>query len=492
MRPAVVVDQLTAVHAGVARTNRALERCVAQVPDASKRCHRHGPDGEQTVQRRPRVLRFQRLELAQSVRMTPPTSTTAIVDDRAAADRAVQALIADHQPVAVLDRERIGQLELHQRLLAGLDAAALQQGEPGGAVAGGVVDVHRRPVAQRAREVLEQPNSRDHGGVARLGRGRQPAAARQYGGVRAGEVDRRPIAGAGVGRRLVLHMQTTHPQGGTTGKGIDGLLQRDGPAEHGAGGYQSGALQKEGAVDGQSERPVVSVAVRLRRVSEQVVAERVDPCAVDGRGLEHARPGQEAACQQSIGFGPGLRHPIRRNAITFGEGHSALGHADEAQNLQVLPALRHRPVVDGNGQQGVLVRGHPRHHVVDETVMARHVDEPERTAALLQIGEAEIDGQTAPPLLRQAVGGDAGERLDQGGLAVVHMAGEGDDHEGACNAPRICSNSASGSAPRMSSQTASRCKRAITGTGSARRLSCSARVRAGSSCRMLTATLVST
>ena len=44
-----------------------------------------------------------------------------------------------------------------------------------------------------------------------------------------------------------------------------------------------------------------------------------------------------------------------------------------------------------------------------------------------EVGEAELDGDAAAPLLGQPVGVDAGERLHQRRLAVVDVAGGADD-----------------------------------------------------------------
>ena len=46
------------------------------------------------------------------------------------------------------------------------------------------------------------------------------------------------------------------------------------------------------------------------------------------------------------------------------------------------------------------------------------------------VGVAEVDGDAARLLLRQAVGIHAGEGAHQGGLAVVDVAGGADDHGG--------------------------------------------------------------
>ena len=71
----------------------------------------------------------------------------------------------------------------------------------------------------------------------------------------------------------------------------------------------------------------------------------------------------------------------------------------------------------------------PDDHVVDEPLVAGHVDEAEHAAVRQrQVGVAELDRDAARLLLLQAVGVDAGERLHQRGLAVVDVACGADDH----------------------------------------------------------------
>ena len=67
-------------------------------------------------------------------------------------------------------------------------------------------------------------------------------------------------------------------------------------------------------------------------------------------------------------------------------------------------------------------------HVLDEALVAGHVDEAEAEAGReLQVREAEIDGDAAALLLFEAVGVDAGEGFDERGLAVIDVAGGADD-----------------------------------------------------------------
>ena len=67
-------------------------------------------------------------------------------------------------------------------------------------------------------------------------------------------------------------------------------------------------------------------------------------------------------------------------------------------------------------------------HVLHEALVAGHVHDLDREpVGLLEEGEAEVDRDAARLLLRQAIGVDAGEGLDQRGLAVVDVAGGADD-----------------------------------------------------------------
>src|SRR5690349_7889045 len=104
--------------------------------------------------------------------------------------------------------------------------------------------------------------------------------------------------------------------------------------------------------------------------------------------------------------------------------------------------------------------------------MAWHVDEAELAAiAEIAVGVAQIDGDAARLLLLEAVGIDAGQRFDQGGLAVVDMARGADDHgdsRGSC-----WTKAASSSRVRRSNNRVSSWMRPITGIGRRRKASAS-------------------
>ena len=88
----------------------------------------------------------------------------------------------------------------------------------------------------------------------------------------------------------------------------------------------------------------------------------------------------------------------------------------------MLARLRHYRLVGRDDQQHTVDAARAREHVADEPLVARHVDERQRRLAV-QVGrEAEVDCDAPRLLLDQPVGIDAGERLDQGALAVIDMA----------------------------------------------------------------------
>jgi hypothetical protein len=68
---------------------------------------------------------------------------------------------------------------------------------------------------------------------------------------------------------------------------------------------------------------------------------------------------------------------------------------------------------------------------VEEALVAGNVDEADPVVAGGEVGEAKVDGDAPPLLLAPAVAVDAGQRLDQRGLAVVDVAGGADDQVGA-------------------------------------------------------------
>ena len=93
-------------------------------------------------------------------------------------------------------------------------------------------------------------------------------------------------------------------------------------------------------------------------------------------------------------------------------------------DLHVLARLRHDALVGRDHHGDDVDAGRARDHVLDELLVPRHVDDADVLAVReVEVREAEVDRHPALLLLVQAVGVDAGERLDQRRLAVVDVPG---------------------------------------------------------------------
>ena len=95
----------------------------------------------------------------------------------------------------------------------------------------------------------------------------------------------------------------------------------------------------------------------------------------------------------------------------------------------MFEGFRARPVICGDDQQYPIDRQHAGQHVGQKAFMAGNIDKAELGAAGQGgIGEAQIDGEPAPLLLRQAVGIDPRQRTDQRCLAVIDVTCRRQDH----------------------------------------------------------------
>ena len=95
----------------------------------------------------------------------------------------------------------------------------------------------------------------------------------------------------------------------------------------------------------------------------------------------------------------------------------------------MFEGLRHRAVVGSYHQQRKVSRGDAGQQVAQVALVPGQVDEVgDDAAAEISVRVAGLDRHAAPPLLGQAVGAHAGEGEDEARLAVVDVAGGGDDH----------------------------------------------------------------
>ena len=105
----------------------------------------------------------------------------------------------------------------------------------------------------------------------------------------------------------------------------------------------------------------------------------------------------------------------------------------QAADIEMLARLRLDGFVGGDHEQHQIDAAHAGQHILDEALVAGHVDEAQaQVRGKLEMSEADIDGDAAALLFLQAVGVDAGQGFDERGLAVIDVAGRADDDIFSC------------------------------------------------------------
>ncbi|MCY1348477.1 hypothetical protein D9M69_346250 [compost metagenome] len=324
------------------------------------------------------------------------------------------------------------QQQLGEGALAGGQAVALEQRHAAGDVLGAEVDVHRGPVGQfmgLTRQQVEidiQP-----GGGCQQCRRQQPVAAMQVlqGQAFACEVEGYPLAGLGLFGLLVAGMQAAHPHLAARRAEDQFIPHLHLPGKGGAGDHYACSGNAEGSVDGQAEVALGTAPGDSGGLIEQGLAQGFDTFSAGAGHGVNGRAGQRPLGQQGGHFGAGLLGALGRHAVDLGQGHQGAADAEQFGDGQVFAGLRHHAVVGGHHQQHQVDAAGAGQHVVDEALVAGHVDEG-GGLAVAQVGVevAEVDGDAALAFGRAAVAFEAGEGFQEGGLAVVDVPGGADYH----------------------------------------------------------------
>src|SRR6266478_5063272 len=90
----------------------------------------------------------------------------------------------------------------------------------------------------------------------------------------------------------------------------------------------------------------------------------------------------------------------------------------------MLTSLGHHALVGRDDEEREIDAAHPRQHVLDEALVARHVHDLDGEAArLLEEGEAEVNRYASRFLFGQTIGIRPGQRLDERRLAMIDVPG---------------------------------------------------------------------
>jgi hypothetical protein len=145
----------------------------------------------------------------------------------------------------------------------------------------------------------------------------------------------------------------------------------------------------------------------------------------DGRAVEHS------PAHGGRNVGGDEFPPFRIHQIGFGQRDDARRDLQEVEDGEVLAGLRHDALVGGDDEQHSVNAAHAREHVFDEVAVAGHVYHADGLAVgQREPREAEVNRHLAFAFFFEAVGVDAGQRFDEGGLAVIHVAGGADNVHG--------------------------------------------------------------
>ncbi len=345
-------------------------------------------------------------------------------------------MVAQQGAVAAERADRALEVDLGEPGLAGIDRATAQHRQPADDIRRPEMEVNRQPVAQRrfgkarrAQLKIEPPRRR-----MPLG-GQEPVAAAGPAalGKRAGDVDRAALAGRSSLDRPVLRVQAAHPRFPADRADQQPLARRQGAGDHGSGHHQTDPGQGEGAVDRHAEearrRGVGAAAPGDARACLEMRGQRRDPVAAAARCREDRGVRVSGRGQQGADLARHRFDALGLDAVDLGHDRGDLGDPDQFEDVEMLQGLRPRPVIGGDDQQHPVDRQHPRQHVGQKALVAGDIDKAELGPVRQgRIGKAEIDRQPALLLLGQPVGVDPGQRPHQRGLAVVDMAGGGEDH----------------------------------------------------------------
>ena len=99
------------------------------------------------------------------------------------------------------------------------------------------------------------------------------------------------------------------------------------------------------------------------------------------RGADERRVFQEGALHQLADLQ--LDDLARRliDEVALGQGDDAVPQAEQAEDFQVLARLRHDGIVGGDDEDGQVDAGGAGEHVLDEALVAGHIDDAEAEVA---------------------------------------------------------------------------------------------------------------
>src|SRR5208282_3550117 len=206
------------------------------------------------------------------------------------------------------------------------------------------------------------------------------------------------------------------------------------PCAHAAGDAgarddRAEASYGEDPVHGKPEDAPPRLFLYLVRLLPYQPLQGVDVLPRHGRDGDDGRALEEPALGQLFHL---FRHELDHvivHEVFLCDGHDAPLYTQKLADVHVLPGLGHDRLVGSDHEEHHVDAPCPRHHVLDEPLVAGHIDNAHEHVVPEAIeGKAQLDGDAPLLLFLEPVTVDAGEGLDEGRLPVIDMPGRSDDY----------------------------------------------------------------
>ena len=251
----------------------------------------------------------------------------------------------------------------------------------------------------------------------------------------AGQIDRDPAPRDRDLGLLPMRLNAARPRANPTRLELDLLTELEVPADERARGDRAESGDAEHPVDRQPWPAEVLPTRRLVQRPVEGLEQLGQASAGDGRDDDERRPGQARASDPTADVLLDEVEPVRLDEVGLRQGDDRPLHPEQLKYREVLLCLGHDALVGRDDEQCEVDAPDAREHVLDEPLVARHVDDAHLSSAgQLQPGEAEVDRHAPVLLLLEPVRVDPGERVDERGLPVVDVARGSDDVQGASQA----------------------------------------------------------
>ena len=257
---------------------------------------------------------------------------------------------------------------------------------------------------------------------------RQHLTALQVGELDPRQVRAHPLARARLAGLAAVDFDPPHADGLPARQKVELLLPRDSSGDEASGHDRPEARHRERAVDRKSNaaRLTLGFGVPVGELDDRAL-QCLEPLARP-RGNRHDRGVFESGTARHLANVRGRDlHEIGRHAIRLRHGDDAAADPEHANDLEMLPGLRHDRLVGCDDEEHRIDPSGAGEHVPDEALVTGHVHEGDADALPLGMGEPEVDRDAPALLLRQAVRVDAGQGANESGLAVVDVTGGSDE-----------------------------------------------------------------